>query len=170
MDSFLLALIIFLLIILMLMFSPKRCNKQIIVQQTNTTPPTAPNQPTNTISQDRFDKIISDLQSRTCEDEEKREEMKREIKKILTCKCSNDPLFCETALKPAMTRLEETEAQFIDVDIETPCLDKEYIAFEEAVANMIYNSGINICDLNTEDLNALGRYIDNIVDTTCGLN
>lgn len=173
MEALLLAVIIFLLIILILIVQPRKIyvdkSKQTSPQETTTDTSTEEESaPENADKEKEIEVLAEKIQEKGCTDDKKREELKSEIKKIITCKCSDDPEFCRNRLAKEQDTLSAMESMFIDVELETPCLDKEYIAFENAVADMILQSGVDVCKLGKTDLKALGRYINDLVENICG--
>lgn len=188
MEAVLLAIIIFLLIILILIIQPrkiyiKRTTRSTPGSSNGSTPGTTSGTTSDTTTgnrytepttpeekQKQFERIAEKVSEKGCGDETRKEKLKSEIKKIITCKCADDPEFCKNRLEGEQGTLAEMESMFIDVELDTPCLDKEYIAFEKAVANMILKSGVDVCELSRTDLKALGGYINDLVDNICGFD
>lgn len=180
MESVLLASIIFLLVVLILLVGRrKKCIKSVSVDKdgdgTDVKAPDvkAPNvvPGKNQVTEDdekELQILAKRIQEKGCADEARKENLKSEIKKIITCQCADNPEFCRNQLKRDQDTVTAMESIFIDADIETPCLDKEYIEFENKVADIILKSGVDVCELERSNLQALGRYIDSIVEKVCG--
>lgn len=180
METLLLAVIIFLLIILILIVQPREIyvksddvrgaiiNNKTKEEGAKTSVETEKEIKDPVELKKEIEVLAEKIQKKGCVDDKQREELKSEIKKIITCSCSDDPEFCRNSLSEEQDTLTAMESMFIDAELYTPCLDKEYISFEKAVADMILQSGVDVCRLSKTDLRALGQYINDLVENICG--
>lgn len=174
MESVLLAIVIFLLIILILMTIPKK-STTLLSTSLPSVSSVAPSQSSSTttttttavVENKSLEKIVENVRKKGCADEKLRERLKKNIKEIITCKCAFNQEFCRHQLEQNMDTITAAEAKFINAKIETPCLDRDLIAFEEKIADLIMKSGVNVCELSSTDLRGLGRYIDDLVNKVC---